>query len=89
MVIKCVKKNCIIKLSLIAPTVFAKTLRGSWVDNFTLYAKALGKEQEGENLLKKFNNRIKKLSKKYKDLLNLKISVIRFLPNQTRIYMKK
>ena len=67
---------------------FATTLRGAWRINFKLYAKALNKAKKGEILLNKFDSKIKLLSKKAGKKLHKKLSIIRFLPGQTRIYMK-
>ena len=75
-------------LSMIAPTVFASTLRGAWRSNFELYANALNRVDKGAQLLDKFDKEVKDLRQRHSDKLKLKISVIRFLPGQTRIYMK-
>ena len=76
------------KLSMIAPTVFATTLRGAWQDNFKLYSKTVGKAEEGKAKLEQFEDNIKALSEKAGDKRDLQISVIRFLPGQTRVYKK-
>jgi len=76
------------QLSLIAPTVFAETLRGDWRENFEFYSKALNKEKEGQEILNDFDNRIQSIAEKAGDKLNTEISVLRFLPGQTRIYLK-
>lgn len=74
------------QLSAIAPTVLSERLRGDWQVNFKLYAEALGKVEEGEKVLADFDARIAELSDKLGDYKNEKVSVIRFLASQTRIY---
>ncbi|MCY8033701.1 ABC transporter substrate-binding protein [Bacillus sonorensis] len=74
------------KLEQIAPTVFSETLRGEWKDNFSLYAKAVNKEAKGKEVLKNFDNRVSELSKKLGDQKKKRVSVIRFMAGQSRIY---
>jgi len=74
------------QLSAIAPTVFSETLRGEWKTNFEFYAKALGKEAEGKKVIDDFDKRIAAFKEKHADRLNLKVSVVRFMPGKTRIY---
>lgn len=45
------------KLEKIAPTVFSETLRGEWKDNFSLYAKAVNKEEKGKEILEDFDKK--------------------------------
>lgn len=72
------------QLKSIAPTVFAETLRGDWKENFTLYSKAVNKEEEGQKVLSDFDNRINTLKDKAE--LDTEISVVRFMAGKTRIY---
>lgn len=74
------------QLSAIAPTVMAERLRGDWKKNLLLYADALGKKAEGEAVLKHFDERAAALSAELGDLKKEKVSLIRFMPNLTRIY---
>jgi len=74
------------QLSAIAPTVFAETLRGDWKKNFTLYAKAINKEAEGEKVIADFDKKIEELKQKLGDKVKTKISLVRFMPGKTRIY---
>ncbi len=74
------------QLSAIAPTVFSERLRGDWQVNFRLYAEALGMLDKGEQVLADYQERIDTLSDKLGDHLNEKVSVVRFLASQTRIY---
>ncbi len=76
------------KLSAIAPTVFAEALRGDWKENFSLYAEALNKKEEGEQVLQQYEDRIAQFKEKASDKLNLKVSMIRFMGGEARIYLK-
>ncbi|MBD1370860.1 iron-siderophore ABC transporter substrate-binding protein [Hazenella sp. IB182357] len=74
------------QLSAIAPTVFAESLGGDWKNNFQLYAQALNKEEEGKKVLAEYDEKIKATKENAGDLLNEKVSVVRFLPGTMRIY---
>jgi iron complex transport system substrate-binding protein len=76
------------QLNTIAPTVFAETLKGDWKENFMLYAKAVNKEEKGQEVMNAYNNRIEELKEKLGDKLNMKVSIVRFLAGDVRIYHK-
>lgn len=78
------------QLSAIAPTVFSETIRGDWKENFQLYAKAVGKEEEGQAALDDYNQRIDTISKELdaKGLLDPEVTVIRFMDGKTRLYLE-
>lgn len=76
------------QLNAIAPTVFAETLRGDWKDNFELYAKALNKEEKGKEVIAAYDARINDLKEKLGDKTNTKISMVRFMAGDVRIYQK-
>ncbi|KEK25122.1 ABC transporter substrate-binding protein [Bacillus gaemokensis] len=76
------------QLKEIAPTVYAETLRGDWKENFTLYTKAVNKEKEGQKALDDHKKRIEGLKEKLGDKLASKVSIIRFVPGDVRIYQK-
>ena len=76
------------QLSAIAPTVFAETLRGDWKTNFTLYAKALNKVEKGNEVLKNYENRIATIKEELGDKKNMKVSMVRFMSGEVRIYHK-
>ncbi|MEH7178976.1 ABC transporter substrate-binding protein [Neobacillus vireti] len=76
------------QLSAIAPTVFAETLRGDWKVNFELYAKALNKEEKGKEVLDKYEGRIADLKEQLGDKLAMKVSMVRFMAGEVRIYHK-
>lgn len=75
------------QLSKIAPTVYSNTLRGEWKNNFLFYAKVLNKESKGNELVKKFDDRAASIAKLAGDRLNKKISLVRFIPGKTRLYL--
>lgn len=75
------------QLSKIAPTVYSNTLRGEWKPNFEFYAKALNKEKEGKEVIRKFDERVSNISKLAGDKLKTEVSLIRFMPGKTRIYL--
>ena len=76
------------QLKEIAPTVYAETLRGVWKENFILYTKAVNKEEEGQKALDDYKKRIEGMKEKLGDKLNSKVSIIRFVPGDVRIYQK-
>ena len=74
------------QLSQIAPTVYSETLGADWKDNFTLYAKALNKEEKAQQMLDRWDRRVADFQSKMGDKLDREVSVVRFLPGQARIY---
>ncbi|MCM3670311.1 iron-siderophore ABC transporter substrate-binding protein [Mesobacillus maritimus] len=76
------------QLSAIAPTVFAETIKGNWKENFELYAKAVNKEEEGNQILSDYDNRITELKTALGEELKKEISMVRFVAGDVRIYHK-
>ncbi|PLT28636.1 ABC transporter substrate-binding protein [Peribacillus deserti] len=76
------------QLSEIAPTVFAETLRGDWQENFKLYAKAVNKEEKGQQVLDDYNKHVQEVKDAVGDNIQKKISMVRFMPGDVRIYHK-
>lgn len=74
------------QLKAIAPTVFSETLRGEWKNNFSLYADAVNKKAEGDNVIASFDKRINDFKAKAGDKLKEKVAVIRFMGGKTRYY---
>ncbi|MFT4412904.1 ABC transporter substrate-binding protein [Fredinandcohnia humi] len=72
------------QLDAIAPTVFAEDLRGDWQKNFTLYSKAINKEEEGKKVLNDFNDHINSVKEKIDT--DTEVSIVRFMEGRTRIY---
>lgn len=75
-------------LSDIAPTVFEETLRGDWKVNFELIAKAVGQEEKGQEVLDEYNSRVASLTENLGDKVNTEVSMVRFMPDDVRIYHK-
>jgi iron complex transport system substrate-binding protein len=76
------------QLSAIAPTVFSEDLAGDWKQNFELYAKALNKEAEGKEAMARYDAHVGEVQENLSDKLDMKVSVVRFLPTTVRIYQK-
>lgn len=76
------------QLSKIAPTVFAETLRGDWQENFSLYSKAINKEEVGKEKLAAYNQRIEDLKASLGDQTQQEVSIVRFMAGDVRIYHK-
>lgn len=76
------------QLNAIAPTVFSETLKGNWKENFMLYAKAVNKEEKGKEIMAAYDQRIEDLKAKLGDKLQMKVSIVRFLAGDVRIYHK-
>ena len=74
------------QLSAIAPTVFSTTVNGKWRENLHLYAKALGREAEGQALLDAFDARTASIADRLGDRREEAISLVRFMPATTRVY---
>ena len=75
------------QLDAIAPTVLAPDLGDTWKENFRLYAEALGKAEEAEQMLADFEQRAAALGEKLGTGKTL--SIVRFLPGQIRLYSDK
>ncbi|QDY71050.1 ABC transporter substrate-binding protein [Qingshengfaniella alkalisoli] len=74
------------QLSAIAPTVLSERLRGDWKVNLRLYAQTLGLEDKGEQVIADYDAHVAGLHDALGDAVNEKVSVIRFIPGQIRIY---
>jgi len=75
------------QLEAIAPTVLAPDLGDTWKDNFLLYADALNKTDQAEEMLADFENNAAELGKTLGTGKTL--SIVRFLPDQIRLYSDK
>ncbi len=74
------------KLSAIAPTVYSDTVGHVWKENFKLYAKALNKEDQAQQQLKEWEQKIADFKESMGDDLDTKVSIVRFLPGLVRIH---
>ena len=76
------------KLSAIAPTVFAENIGAVWKENFKLYAEALGKQQEAEQVVANYNARLAAFKQRMGERLNTEVSVLRVVEDGVRIMQK-
>lgn len=74
------------ELAKIAPTVFTDNVGKPWKENFLLDGEALGKEKEARDLLAAYEARAKALGGKLGDAAALKVSIVRFMPTEIRLY---
>ncbi|NES30989.1 ABC transporter substrate-binding protein [Micromonospora terminaliae] len=74
------------ELSAIAPTVFTEKVGITWKENFLLDGKALGKEQQAKDQLAAYEKRAKDFGAKLGDASSRKISIVRFIPGNIRVY---
>lgn len=75
-------------LSKIAPTVFAESVGKTWKQNFLLDAEALGKKAEAQQILDTYQQRAADIGKQAGDPAARKISMLRFIPGDIRLYSK-
>jgi iron complex transport system substrate-binding protein len=75
------------QLSEIAPTVFTETTGVTWKENFDLHAEALNKTQKAEQVEEEYEESIDEFEGEMSEDPP-EVSVVRFLPGDTRIYQK-
>ncbi|MDN5853028.1 MAG: iron-siderophore ABC transporter substrate-binding protein [Actinomycetia bacterium] len=75
------------QLSDIAPTVFSETVGYPWKQNFRLHAEALGLQDKADELMAAYDGKAAKIGDKLSD--DAVISLVRFVPGQTRLYSEK
>lgn len=78
------------ELAQIAPTVFTETVGVVWKDNLSVHAEALGFEDEAAEMLAGYEARAEELGAALEEERGElpSISVVRFLPDSTRLYQK-
>ena len=78
------------ELSQIAPTVFTEEVGVVWKENLAVHAEAVGMEEQAAQMLADYEARAAELGESLEaDLGELpEISVVRFLPGETRLYQK-
>jgi iron complex transport system substrate-binding protein len=76
-------------LNAIAPTVLGDA-KGSWQDEFTFYAKALGKTQQAEQLMAQYQQRVQKLQAQLQGKQQqIEVSLVRvYSDNRLGLYLK-
>lgn len=77
------------QLQEIAPTVFTETIGVSWKQNVSLYARALCRDDEGEQILADYEQRAAEIGAALDEAgqADTQASIIRFMPDQVRIYL--
>ena len=78
------------QLSQIAPTVFTETTGVTWKENFAKHAEAMNRAQRGEGVMAGYDDRLGRFEGAMGDRLGeTEVSVVRFLPGETRIYQRE
>jgi iron complex transport system substrate-binding protein len=77
------------QLNQIAPTVFTETTGVTWKENFALHAEAMNKTEEAEQVQNDYRKRMQEFEQAIGDDDPPEVSVVRFLPGDTRIYQKE
>lgn len=77
------------QLSQIAPTVMSETIGVAWKDNVSLWAQALCRQDEGEEVLAAYEQRADDLEAALTEAgkADTQVSMIRFQPDEVRIYL--
>lgn len=77
------------QLSQIAPTVYSETIGVAWKQNVSLYAKALCLQDKGAEVVGAYEQRTDELASKLDEQGegDTNVSIIRFMPDQVRIYL--
>jgi iron complex transport system substrate-binding protein len=77
------------QLSQIAPTVFTKSTGVSWKENFEKHAEAMNRTAKAKKVMEGSEDRLEDFGNAMGDRLReTEVSVVRFLPGETRIYQK-
>ena len=78
------------QLSQIAPTVFTETTGVTWKKNFEKHAEAMNRSDEAREVMAGYEDRLEQFKNAMGDRLGeTQVSVVRFLPGETRIYQKE
>ncbi len=64
----------------------SEELHGDWKINFSLYAEALGRTENGVAAIDAYTDAVESLRERLGTATGEEVSVIRFLPGQIRIY---
>lgn len=75
------------QLSAIAPTVFSETIGEAWLDNYQFYGEVLGLGEVAQANRDALQARADALRAAIGDGINDEISLVRFAPSRTRLYM--
>ena len=78
------------QLSQIAPTVFTETTGVTWKQNFEKHAEAVNRSDEAKEVMAGYEDRLEQFKNTIGERLGeTQVSVVRFLPGETRIYQKE
>lgn len=78
------------QLDQIAPTVFTETTGVTWKENFEKHAEAMNRSDQAKKVMAGYEDRIGRFKNTLGDRLGeTEVSVVRFLPGETRIYQKE
>ena len=78
------------QLSRIAPTVFTETTGVTWKQNFEKHAEAMNREAEAGRIMDDYGRRMEDFKNAMGGRLGeTEVSVVRFLPGETRVYQKE
>lgn len=78
------------QLGQIAPTVFTETTGVTWKENFEKHAEAMNRSDQAKKVMAGYEDRIGRFKNALGDRLGeTEVSVVRFLPGETRIYQKE
>ena len=75
------------QLSAIAPTVMSETIGGTWLENYQFYGDVLGLGEQAKANVEALEERAAALREAIGDGVNDEISLVRFAPSRTRLYM--
>lgn len=77
------------QLSKIAPTVFSETIGVTWKENVSLWAEALCLPEKGEAIVADYEERAQAIGDALAEQgkADTEVSIIRFMPDQVRIYL--
>ncbi|MGY2080002.1 ABC transporter substrate-binding protein [Modestobacter sp. SYSU DS0657] len=75
------------QLQAIAPTVMGEGVGETWKQNLPVYAEALGRQEEGEQLLAEYRDRATEVGALFGDPAALEVSIVRFVgTGSARLY---
>lgn len=74
------------ELSAIAPTVFTEGVGVTWKENLEVHARALGREDQADALMRDYDTRVQEVGEEVAD--ETTVSVVRFVPGEIRLYAR-
>ncbi|WP_228282276.1 ABC transporter substrate-binding protein [Rubrobacter tropicus] len=78
------------QLSQVAPTVFTETTGVTWKENFEKHAEAMNRADEAKEVMDGYEDRLEEFKRAMGGRLGeTEVSVVRFLPGETRVYQKE